>query len=186
MTHLSIFGKPACKSADTTVLPYKEIEGVTCPACRESLHGKAAERILDAESHFTATRMLATMARRGTPRITGRLGDASKVDATAPGRIRMHQMHETMSDAEKVEAFRRVTEMAADTCPGCGGSIREKEHTPTCLGPDPTEWPLSDDEVRAELEVMGIDAKAAGENIRRKVQDMLDKHRAGISKLDEA
>ena len=161
MTHLQVSDRLAC-GAPPRVGPgvsYKEFEKVTCKACQGSAYGEAAERILDAEAHFEV-RGLAEMA-NCLPHIEGPLGDMSKVDPTADLKTRVQQRQATMSEAEKMEGFRRVTSMVADTCPSCGGSIKYNEHDEGCRGPDPLEWDLTAAESQAELELLGIDVEAA-------------------------
>lgn len=162
MIHLQVRERRACGAPEGDMLDYKRFDEVDCPACRASLYGTSAQRMLDAESHFTV-KQIAALARKTAPkpRITGPLGDPSKVDPNAPPGTRLRQRHATMSEDEKLEGFRRVSAMAEDTCPGCWGSIIGQEHTPECRGPDPEQWVLTDEEVQAELELYGIDIEAS-------------------------
>jgi hypothetical protein len=133
--------------------------------------------MLDAEAHYTVLQM-AALARKTAPNppITGPLGDMSKVDPNAPAGVRLRQRAATMSEAEKLESFRRITAMAEDTCPGCVGSIANNDHTTECRGPDPEKWELTDEEVTAELELLGIDIEASRTRFRNLLDGLIAKH----------
>lgn len=176
MLHLQVRDRLAC-GASGECIPYQRLDEVDCPACRESLYGKTAERMLDVEAHYTVLHV-AALARRTAPQphITGVLGDPSKVDPNAPPGVRLRQRHATMSEDEKFEGFRRVTAMAEDTCPGCWGSITHNEHTPECRGPDPEMWEMTDAEVTAELELLGVDIEASRLRFTKLLNDLSAKY----------
>ena len=181
MTHLQVRDRLACgiSPEGETGLPYKEFELVACTACRESIYGQAADRLVVMEGHFTAEGLDRAVSRLATPRIEGSLGDMSKVDPTADIRTRFLQRQATMSDDEKLEGFRRVTSMVADICPSCAGSIKYNEHDTDCRGPDPLEWDLTEEEVTAELEVQGIDVEASRKRFRNLLDELTAKHGGG-------
>jgi len=174
--HLQVQSRRACGALDGDSLDYKRFDEVDCPACRESVHGITAQRVLDCESYYTV-RQLGALARKVAPNppLTGPLGDSSKVDPNAPAGTRLRQRQATMSEEEKREGFRRVTAMAEDTCPGCWGSIAHNEHTPDCRGPDPEKWELTDAEVTAELELYGIDIEASRSRFSKLLDDLISR-----------
>jgi len=174
--HLSVLGRAACNAPDGVVISHTDYHKIDCEPCKKSIHGQAAERMLDEMAHYSSLQTLARLRKLGIPRIQGALGQPDvKTPPGTPVGLRLRARHATMTDAEKHESFFRITELCADTCPGCGGSIAAGEHEQTCRGADPEKWELTDAEVTAELEVAGIDPRKSRERLSALIDAIVSK-----------
>lgn len=174
--HLSVLGRAACNAPDGIVIGHADLHKVDCEPCKKSIYGQAAERMLDEAGHYSALQTLTRLRRLGIPRIEGALGKDVEVPAGIPVSLRLRMRHTTMTDAEKHESFFRITEMCADTCPGCGGSIADGHHDQSCRGADPEKWELTDAEVTAELEVAGIDPRKSRDRLNALIDSIIAKN----------
>jgi len=89
-------------------------------------------------------------------------------------RVRLQKRHASMSPNEKIEALARIHDCVNDSCPSCGGSIFKCDHEDHCLGPDPDKWheTMSDEQVTADLRVLGINVVDALDRFRRFMDDL--------------
>jgi len=174
----------ACQPEDTNlhngkgIVSWERLDEVDCDECKASIYFEAAERMANVKALQSAALAKEIALNAAQPRIPGRLG-ASAVyteDMTPADRLRARAA--AMTPEEKIESLTRIVEFAEDTCPSCAGSIQHDEHSEDCLGPDPDQWheKLTDEQVRAELMVAGVDPDKAASRFRTFLDGLEKKH----------
>lgn len=178
MTHLRILQHGiACKPdgphahKGVEVVNWEDLDDVGCEECRASIYWDAAERVAMQKAHHQHNRLAKTL--EGQPRIKGRLAPNAPLNDDMTNAEKLRAMSAAMTPEERVEAVARWNDLAVDTCPSCGGSIKHDDHSNDCLGPDPDQWKLSDEQVRAELMVLGIDPDIAARKFRRRINKLV-------------
>lgn len=186
MTHLRILQhgiacKPdnPCVHSGVKTVTWERLDDVDCEGCRASIHWEAAERVAMERAHHQHDLISKLVQKTGQERITGPLAPDAKLTEDMSNAEKLRAMTDAMTPEEKVEAVARWNDLSRDTCPSCGGSIKHEEHSEDCLGPDPDKWQLTDEQVRAELMVLGTDPDAAAKRLRERLDKLVAKHRDG-------
>jgi len=139
-------------------------DDIDCDRCKATPYYAAADRIAMENARASADFFRALAG--GAPRISRALGDRSVIKPGMTKGEQLKAVHETFTDEERAEAMHRWADQIEDTCPSCGGSIGQDDHSDDCRGPDPARWDLTDEEIRADLLVQGIDPDAAAKRFR--------------------
>lgn len=190
-THLNVLGEPACGGTlwpdeealvgDGMVGP-DDFDDIDCDPCKGTRFYAAAERIAAQQAHHT-TGLLDRLLESHT-RIDGPLGDRSVLTEDMTPGERLKALSATVSPERKVEWLHRISDMVNDTCPGCGGSLKYDEHAEDCPGPDPEKWELTDEQIDAELRVLGIDPEPAKARLMRTMDEAIAKRKAALEQKE--
>jgi len=178
LKHLIVRDKNACEEEGPGV-EYKNVDLVDCEACKATELFAAAMRICNREAYYAQQDLRDLLAKLPHERIKGPLGDHSVIKEGMSRAERAKAVSAAMTPEEKVEHVARMNDMCVDTCPGCGGSIMEDDHDDDCLGSDPDQWELTDEQQAAETRVYGVEFEQAVDSLMERFKKMVSEHRQG-------